>query len=228
MVRLTQKGQSRYDQILEQAGRLFNNKGYVTASMDEIASACGCDVANLYNYFPNKEHILYSGIKTMISGAIAITEKIEKNDSLSPIGQLKEILRRQLEGRAVMGYTDLFSKYRSNLEPEHVKELVALRDTYEYKLRDIILDGIACGEFRKVDEKLAAIMINSLVERFLIWYSPHGSLTASQIADAFYDFLISGIGEPGRLPKALKPAGRAPVMLSKSKATRKNDSLKAH
>jgi TetR/AcrR family transcriptional regulator, cholesterol catabolism regulator len=228
MVRLTQKGQSRYDQILEQAGRLFNNKGYTASSMDEIAAACACDVANLYNYFLNKEHILYNGIKTMISGAIAITETVENDGSLGPAGKLKETIRRQLEGRAEMGYTDLFSKYRSNLEPDHVKELVALRDIYEYKLRDIILDGIACGEFRKVDEKLAAIMINSLVERFLIWYSPQGCLTTSQIAEAFYDFLISGIGEPGQLPKALEPAGRVPVMLSKSKATKKKDTLKAH
>jgi len=179
---------------MEEAARLFNTKGYATASMDEIAAACKCDVANLYNYFPSKEHILYEGIKYVIAFSVGITEEVEKKTRLTPAGKLRELIVRQLEARASSIYSDLFSKHRANLEPEHIRDLIAIRDVYDSKMRRIIADGIKAGEFRPVDEKIVSTLISSFIERFLLWYSPKGRLTPVQVADMLFDLLTNGIG----------------------------------
>jgi AcrR family transcriptional regulator len=196
MGKLTERGQYRYQQVMLEAARLFNAKGYALSSMDEIAAACKCDVANLYHYFPTKEHILYDGIKRALGTALIIIEKISKKKKLSPSQKLKRIILEELEARATFGYQDLFSKYRFYLEPVHVKELISIRDAYDLQVRKVILEGIACGELRPVDERLVSVWISSFIERFLLWYTPGGRLSPQQIAEAIFDLFINGTCAP--------------------------------
>src|SRR5208283_3419181 len=49
----------RRKNILESARVLFWKKGYPGTSMVDLANACACKPANLYNYFKTKEEILF-------------------------------------------------------------------------------------------------------------------------------------------------------------------------
>jgi hypothetical protein len=118
----------------------------------------------------------------------------------------------------LLGYTDLFSKYRSHLELDHAEGIIALRDDYESRIRGIIRDGIVCGEFRQVNERLAAFTIHAFIERFLTWYSPRGKLKVTQISDVFVDFLINGIICDGRRTLGHQPMH--PVLRPSKKGSR--------
>jgi len=191
---LTKKGQARLEQIGEKAMYLFNEKGYVNTSMDEIARACSCDVANLYNYFPGKEHILFNVVKAMISTAGEVSAEIIGLDSLSPVEKIKAIVFKQMYNRVQLGFTDLYTRFKADLDPAHAREIVALRDRYEQQLRDLIQEGIESGEFKKVDVKIAGITIASFIERIVLWYSPREELSLEEITDHFCDLLFEGIG----------------------------------
>lgn len=194
MVKLTQKGQARYEQILEKSMFLFNEKGYVNTGMDEIATACSCDVANLYNYFPSKEHLLHDVIKAMIAGALDMFDEVDKDEKLHPSQKLRTLIQKQMEGRIRLGFTDLYSKYKTNLDPVHARDIVSMRDQYDYKLRELIRDGIASGDFRDTDVKIAVIAIGAFIERIVVWYSPKGKLSLSEVTDTYCDLLFNGIG----------------------------------
>jgi TetR/AcrR family transcriptional regulator, cholesterol catabolism regulator len=193
MIKLTPKGKSRYQQILVEAWRLFAEKGYAMSSMDDIAAACKCHVGNIYNYFPTKEHILYEGIRQATVGAVAINDKIESTPGLCPAEKLRQLIVEHLESRVSTSYRDLFYEYKCNLQAEHVRELVDLRDKYEQKIRRIILEGIEQGDFRDIDEKMVTILISAFIERFQLWYSPHGQMTPAKIADIVLDILMKGM-----------------------------------
>ena len=217
MAKLTQKGQARYDQILEKAMWFFNDRGYVNSTMDEIAQACKCDVANLYNYFPGKEHILFGVVKAMVSSAVQMTHDIAADKKLPASERLRNVVYKQLEGRVNLGFTDLYSKYKSNLEPSHAREIVELRDSYDRLIRGLITEGIKSGEFREINVKLAAIAIGAFIERIVIWYSPKGPLSLAEVTDIYCDMAFRGIISIAQTP-AVK-SGPAPLVKSSLRIT---------
>lgn len=193
MSKMTKKGQARFEQIREKSMYLFNEKGYVNTSMDKIAKACKCDVANLYNYFQNKEHILYHVIKSMITDRVEESSKIVRLDNLSTIEKIKVIICKQMDSRVKLGFTDLYTKFKGDLAPAHASKIVSMRDKYDQVLRSLIIKGIEDGEFKPVDVKITVITIESFIERIIVWYSPKGKLTLEEITDNFYDLLFHGI-----------------------------------
>ncbi len=194
MAKLTKKGLARYQQIGEKAMYLFTERGYVNTSMDEIARACGCDVANLYNYFTNKEHLLFHVIKAMISAGVETSEDICRIETLSLREKIKAIVYKQMDNRLKLGFTDLYTRFKTELEPSHAREIVSLRDKYDRVLHKLICEGIESGEFKKVDVKLTVITIDAFIERSVVWYSPTGRLSLEEVTDHFCDLLFYGIG----------------------------------
>lgn len=50
--------EERRQEILDAAGRVFIEKGYATATMQEIATACDLAPGTLYRYFPGKADLI--------------------------------------------------------------------------------------------------------------------------------------------------------------------------
>ncbi|MGE3865078.1 MAG: TetR/AcrR family transcriptional regulator, partial [Burkholderiaceae bacterium] len=51
------------DRILELAVRAFAEIGYPSASMAQLAQACGTSKGRLYHYYPSKEAILFDSLQ---------------------------------------------------------------------------------------------------------------------------------------------------------------------
>lgn len=57
-VDLADKGQIRRSSILEAAQKVFGEKGFELATMQDVAAACGMSAGNIYRYFPSKAAIV--------------------------------------------------------------------------------------------------------------------------------------------------------------------------
>ncbi|MBW1673368.1 MAG: helix-turn-helix transcriptional regulator, partial [Deltaproteobacteria bacterium] len=57
MIKTKRKNRPQKAKMLDKARRLFWKKGYNSTSMRDIARAYGCEPANIYNFFSNKEEI---------------------------------------------------------------------------------------------------------------------------------------------------------------------------
>ncbi|MDV9173713.1 TetR/AcrR family transcriptional regulator [Streptomyces sp. W16] len=55
-----QRSQETYDAILEAAAQLFESLGYTGATTNRIAERAGVSIGSLYQYFPNKDALLYA------------------------------------------------------------------------------------------------------------------------------------------------------------------------
>ena len=50
--------------ILTAAKRVFIEKGFARATIDDVVAACGLSVGAIYNYFPNKDELIRASIDT--------------------------------------------------------------------------------------------------------------------------------------------------------------------
>jgi AcrR family transcriptional regulator len=181
--------------ILDKAETLFWQKGYHSTSMKDIASACDCKPANIYNYFKSKEDILYEVIRDITSQTVSLTKPFEEDETTSPAEQLRALIKNHFGlmvdmKKSIVLISDTGIK---ELSPEHRKSIIELRDTYDRIVSKIIQRGVKSGDFADVDDRIISYFLSSLIVRSNIWFSAKGRLTADQVSDIMFDFVYRGI-----------------------------------
>ncbi|MCJ7687691.1 MAG: TetR/AcrR family transcriptional regulator, partial [Desulfobacteraceae bacterium] len=175
--------------ILDKARTLFWRKGYISTSMRDIATAYGCKPANIYNFFPNKEEILFEVLLEEMEQIIDPIRHLEEDDGTGPVEQLRLVITSHL--KLTLSYRRsaklLFDISLDNLSRAKRKKIVDLRDTYDRIIRKVIRRGIDSGSFGGVDEKLAGFMISSMITRTRIWYHPKKGVSVEELADFIFE-----------------------------------------
>jgi AcrR family transcriptional regulator len=160
MVVHTQPADMR-EKILQEAERLFRHYGYSKTTMADIAEACHTSPANLYRFFASKS--------ALIEG---LCEKISAQEEyeLSRIAHSGEMASRRIELFAEMLYKHTLENL---LDHRKVHEMVVVAmeenwgavkahlDRMRSLIEQVIMDGIASGEFRQQDAGRAAAAVQS-------------------------------------------------------------------
>lgn len=188
--------------MLNKARALFWRKGYNSTSMRDIANAYKCKPANIYNFFPKKEDILYEVLLEEMEQILNPIRHLEDDQETHPADQLRQVIeshlkitlsfRRSAKLLFDVGLDQLSSKNRQNI--------VALRDQYDRIIRAIIRRGIDSGVFNPTDEKLSGFMIASMITRSRLWYHPRKGLSVPQLADFIADFAMTGLAAHSTKP----------------------------
>jgi AcrR family transcriptional regulator len=181
--------------MLETARRLFWEKGYNATSMREIAISYGCRPANIYNFFSDKEEILFEVLREEMEQIINPIKHLEEDDGTSPIEQLKFIIESHL--KVTLSYRRsaklLFDVALDSLSPDKRKKIVDFRDTYDRIIRKVIRRGIDTGYLPEVDIRLAGFMIASMITRTRIWFHPKKGVSVSELTDFISKFTFNGL-----------------------------------
>jgi len=185
--------------MLETARRLFWEKGYNATSMRDIAVAYGCRPANIYNFFSDKEEILFEVLREEMEQIVNPIKHLEGDDGTSPIEQLRFIIESHL--KVTLSYRRsaklLFDVALDSLSPDKRKKIVGFRDTYDRIIRKVIHRGMDTGYFPKVDVRLAGFMIASMITRTRIWFHPKKGVSVSELADFISEFAFNGLKGSG-------------------------------
>ena len=185
--------------MLETARRLFWEKGYNATSMREIAISYGCRPANIYNFFSDKEEILFEVLREEMEQIINPIKHLEKDDDTGPIEQLRFIIESHL--KVTLSYRRsaklLFDVALDSLSPDKRKKIIDFRDTYDRIIRKVISRGIDNGYLPEVDVRLAGFMIASMITRTRIWFHPKKGVSVGELADFIFDFVFNGLRGSG-------------------------------
>jgi AcrR family transcriptional regulator len=190
---MSQRRTAREDQLLETATRLFKDQGFHNTSMQDLAAALGMQKGSLYYYIDSKEELLRRLLERATSILAFQIDEIYATD-LPPA----EKLRWALENHAVtmMEHLDLVSvylqEYRS-LPPKRLTEALAVRKHYEQILMQMVEDGIASGDFRPVNVKMAVFGFLGMVNWTHQWFSPAGEFSSQEIAAMLADLALQGV-----------------------------------
>ena len=181
------------DKITSVAIDLFFQKGYFATSISEIARGCGIQKASIYYHFPGKEDLLFAIMQTTMTdlmaglkAELAHTDSIEAKMRAAVRNHIGFHLERQKE-------TFIASSELRGLSPDHCKDVVAQRDTYERIFQNLICTGITEGVFVQNDVKVLSYAILTLCTSGASWYRPDGRLTVGQIAAIYENFVLNGL-----------------------------------
>ncbi|MGV9557789.1 TetR/AcrR family transcriptional regulator [Streptomyces sp. NPDC003401] len=76
---------NRKQLILEAAGRVFSERGYHKASMEEVAAGVGITAAALYRHFPNKYALFAACAHLMVDGLVAALDEVPSGAPLAEV-----------------------------------------------------------------------------------------------------------------------------------------------
>lgn len=181
----------RRAEILHAALHAFRRQGYHGTTLDDIALQLGVRKTALYHYFPDKEAILHACHREGLDEVADIIAQAERHSTCAD--QLAHAIREHVRVMTDTMEGSSLALEVAALAPAHQAEVIAARDRYEQALRDIVRRGIARGEFRSVDAKLAVFAILGAINWIARWYAPGGSMDASALGAQFADHLVRGL-----------------------------------
>lgn len=190
---MSQRRAGREDQLFETATRLFKEQGYHQTSMQDLADALGMQKGSLYYYIDSKQELLRLLLERATTFLAAGIDDIYDAE-LPPTEKLRWALLKHAV--AMMEHLDLVSVYLQeyrNLPPKRLNEALTVRKHYEQVLMRILEDGIACGEFRPVNVKMAAFGLLGMLNWTHQWFSPAGAFSAQQVAEMLVDLALNGL-----------------------------------
>lgn len=196
----------RRQQIVTLAAGLFDQGGYSSTTMDDIAHEVGVAKPTLYHYFPSKDDILHAIHEEFIDLLISRHES-RAATGLRPEQLLLEVMADILELMEThRGHVRVFFEHHRELPTEAKGPIRVKRDRYEQIVESLIGESIELGVFRETDRHLAALATFGMCNWAYQWYRPGGNLRSREIAYQFWNYLVYGLGSD---QLASVPFGRA-------------------
>ena len=174
--------EERRDAIVEKAAELFARKGFLGASVADLAEACGASKSLIYHYYPSKEDILF---EVMDSHLVKLTEAAE---AVVASGAPATSALHELSRRFMRLYVGAAARHKvllnalDNLPPERRAAIVArqraLMAGVEQLLAQARPDLAAAGRLTP-----AAMLYFGMINWTHTWFDPEGPASADQVAD---------------------------------------------
>jgi AcrR family transcriptional regulator len=153
--------------ILESAGALFLNRGFVQVTADEIASRLGISKATLYKVFSGKEDILREVVRGVLNDIGGRVERLVDDGSLGFVEKMVALM--SFLGTRMARFEPVFVRDLQKHVPGLWKEVERFRqDKIARNFKIILESGRREGYFRAdVDLDLLLAMFASLVQEFI-------------------------------------------------------------
>jgi len=195
----------RKQMVIDAAVKVFHQKGYRAATLDDVANELGLTKPALYHYVSSKENLLSLIYIQALENFFETIYEITGMD-LSPPEKLRVFIHRHLQNIVIQNlamFTVFFSE-ENQLPEKNFQKIRQEKLKFTKVVEGIIEEGIAQGHFRPLNPKLLANAIIGMCNWLYRWYKPGtSSITPDEIADQFIDLLENGY------LKAELPDGRA-------------------
>ncbi|MBE7939110.1 MULTISPECIES: TetR/AcrR family transcriptional regulator [Ramlibacter] len=185
------------DEILDVAARCFAQQGYLAASMNDVAAACGTSKARLYHYYDSKAAILFDLLDRYTQRLLAVIGQVEATAQ-----------RRSLDERAALH--ELVRAFLQEYETSATRHAALLHDTQFLgeAQRELVLDRqrdvvAAVTRFLRraypqrvtaANQTPVAMMLFGMINWTFTWLRPGGRLSYAQFAEEVVAMLEHGLG----------------------------------
>lgn len=186
----------RRDEILDVAAQSFADRSYPSASMNDIAAACGTSKARLYHYYDGKDAILFDLLDRYTQRLLAIIAQAEATAQ-----------RRDLDERAALH--ELIRSFLQEYENSATRHVALLHDTKFLgdEQRELILnrqrDVVSAvtrflkraypGRFTAANQTALTMMVFGMINWTFTWLRPGGALSYAAFAEEVIAVLERGL-----------------------------------
>ena len=185
------------ERILEEAKRLFYERGFRGTSLDAIAESLDMSKPVIYGAYERKVDILVDIYLRAVNGSLD-TIRGARADGGTPTEQLRRFALR-FTGVVIANQAGVavFFREEASIPPESVRRINDLKGEFDDELAALIEAGIAAGEFEVDDPRLATLAIGGMMSWAYVWYRPGGRLAADEIARQMAAYALRLVGVRG-------------------------------
>jgi len=197
------------ERILEEAVKLFYERGFTGTTLDDIAAELGVTKPFIYTHFRSKTDLLAALCKPTIELSLEAVTSAAKG-----LGSPTERLQR-----AVMDFTQvvlsrqaniaIYFREEKNLAPDALAEINALRKRFDRVLSKLLAEGVAAGEFDVKDVSLTALAIGGMISWAYTWHRPEGRLALDEMCERMADLALQMVGARTRVAAELPASAPA-------------------
>jgi AcrR family transcriptional regulator len=175
------------ERILADGWELFQQKGYLGVSLDEICLRCGISKPTLYYYFKNKENLF---VEILVRRLLGFRDVIEQ------AGSLEERLTRIAIAMFDSFKTDYSYLVRDLTHIKHAENVARIRSAFDTELfipitrlmQSALDDGLLSG-----DARFLAHLYMGIVENYIARADDFG-LDHAALAEQLVAFYLKGAG----------------------------------
>ena len=190
---IVESKESRRDQIIKAATRIFSEKTYHGTTLKDIADAVGMLKGSLYYYITSKEKLLAGIILEAVHTLNEDLVRVE-NANLTPVERLRQIVREHVKFNAIYREAGtLFVTEKNVISSLEMGELIEIFGRRDKLIARTLNQAVEMGLYRPVDVRITSLAIVGLCNSVLFWIRPIGRLTYEDIADSFFELIDHGL-----------------------------------
>lgn len=188
--------------------RVFRERGYHAASMQEIADAVGMQKGSLYYYISGKQELLFMILERAIDTITARIDSIYRS-GLPPREKLWQAIVSHVEVVSQrMDMLTILLRERHALTQSQQAVIDEKSNNYERLFQKILSEGVRSGDFRPMDTKIVSFGILGMCNWLYTWYKPQGRLGPREIGEIFAGMVFDGVVAGGSERPAQLGGGR--------------------
>jgi len=194
---------NRRQDVLEAAVRVFHEKGYASATIQDVAAEVGVLKGSLYHYIDSKEDLLAWIFEDSAGRFMELLDEASGLDE-RPVERLRSFGRacslwylRNIERVAI------YATEWKHLTGKRRKDVVKIREAYEQRLAGLIGEVKEAGEAAPdLDVNFATYFIFGALNGLPGWYRRRGPDPAERIADAYADQIVNTVSGSAARPRS--------------------------
>ncbi|HEX4533366.1 MAG TPA: TetR/AcrR family transcriptional regulator [Rhizomicrobium sp.] len=183
----------RREAIVDRAAALYAERGFLGASIADLAKACKTSKSLIYHYYPSKEDILFdvmdSHLRALEGGVADVAST--KGDAAVKLRALTHSFMRLYVGAEARHKVLLNELQRL---PAKRRAVIVARQRHLIEFVENLISQMRPDLAKKPELRLPLAMLYfGMINWTHTWYDPKGSVTPDAIADLAADTMLSGI-----------------------------------
>ncbi len=177
--------------IVNAAAELFRTKGYNASSMRDLAQKVGIEASSIYSHIKSKEELLsYICLDCAYAFTRSMADLIDEV-ALSPTDKLIRLISLHID----MAYDNpssisVFNDEWRYLQPDAMKEFLALRQKYAHDFNQVLRQGHETGEFTFTKQE---IIFNVIIKTITWSYDAQKKHSRQALKEELTHFVINAL-----------------------------------
>jgi AcrR family transcriptional regulator len=178
--------------IAKAAAKLFNEKGFLETSMEDISAAAKMSKGGIYHYFSSKNEMLYF-ICTNFMGFLLNDLEQELKKIREDYAKIQYIISRHIEF-----YTKHIAEAKTTIHEGHLLpsvyfKVIGQQQMQYYRIVSDVLSNYFGGRVSEDDLKALTFILFGTCNGIYFWYDPKGSMTPKELSRIIISVLCKGL-----------------------------------
>jgi TetR/AcrR family transcriptional regulator, cholesterol catabolism regulator len=189
---LDEKGLKKATSIGKVAARLFNGKGYIETSLEDIASATKLSKGAIYHYFSSKDELLFFILNNYMD---IILNGLEEDLGVvqDPVDKIRHIIKRHIWLYSAYPAEAKTLLHDTHCLPAKYFKIVADKQRTYFRILANSLPSLFTDTLTNDRLTVLTFSLFGMCNWIYAWYNPKGPVMPDQLSDTIGDIFLHGI-----------------------------------